>query len=100
MPLKDAEAMYLILALRRGVFAGLHECFGDKLSHLYIQEYGFVPTFSSDSSSANTMETFPVSYLADKYRNISFPEGNSLWPWVLWLAGITSLCRSATAFPH
>lgn len=94
--------MHLTLAPRRGIFAVLHGCFGGTLSHLYIQESGFVPTFSSDSCSAkHNGDLSYFLYLAEKYRNISFPEGNSLWPWGVWLAGIISLCsRNPVAFPH
>lgn len=66
--------MYLILSPRRGILADLHGCFGDTLSHLYIQESGFVPAFSSDSSS--TKQNGDISYflyLAEKYRNQEFP---------------------------
>lgn len=96
------RVIYLILAPRRGILAALHGCFGDTLSHLYIQESGFAPALSSDSSS--TKHSGGLSYflyLAEKYRNISFPEGNALWPWGVWLAGIAPLCiGSPMAFPH
>lgn len=84
----------LILAPRRCIFAALHGCFGDAFSHLYMQESGFVPTFSSGSSSTkHNGDLSCFLYLADRSRNIFFPEGNSLWPWVVWLAGAISFMQ-------
>lgn len=84
MPIKDAEGDVFNLGPKEMHLCCLHECFGDTLSYLYIQEFGFVPTFFSNSSSTKCNGDLSCFfYLADKYTNISFPEGNSLWPWIM-----------------